>query len=244
MARPFRRLLAWSKRKLQSRSKRQPRPREITLAHVPSPKVKAHELPPPYPTTSPEPIAGTEPLEPLVSQDYSRVQNPGDVCMPAPPPPKRTLRTAANAAAHCATLGMLHALAGGRPEVVAVRAVKAMAVAMSTSQSYAAFVAAAAAAESVASIYAEQPTGCGSWPPEMASHRVRDAYNDALDTVMGPDENFWPLAFDDDFGLAQATPRPRIPFTTDSTAFCESSPERLNAVRDLTLNLIMWQQRT
>lgn len=128
--------------------------------------------------------------------------------------------------------------------MVAVRAVKAMAVAISTSQSYAAFVAAAAAAESIASIYAEHPTGRGSWPPEMAAHRVRDAYNDALDTVMGPDENFWPLASDDDFRLAQAMPRPRIPFTTDSTAIFESSPERLNAVRDLTLDLIMCQQRT
>lgn len=150
-----------------------------------------------------------------------------------------TLRLAADAAAYCATLGMLHALAGERPEVVAVRAVRAMTVAISTSRSYAAFIAAATAAESVASICAEDPVGCGDWPPELVAHRVRNDAHNALETALGLDAagHAWPLVFDDDkFHLSKS--RRRNPFPTGGVRSFESSPLRPNAVLDMT-NLVI-----
>lgn len=151
-----------------------------------------------------------------------------------------TLRLAADAAAYCATLGMLHALEGERPEVVAARAVRAIAVAISTSRSYAAFVAAAAAAESVASICAEDPVGCGDWPPELVAHRVRNDAHNALDNAMDPDAAFhaWPLIFDDDeFHLSVS--RRSSPFPTGGFGSFKPSPARQNAVLDMATKFFM-----
>lgn len=157
---------------------------------------------------------------------------PVDVGMPTPPPPMPTLRGAADAAAECATPGMLHALAGERPEVVAVRAVQAMAVATSTSRTYTTFLAASAAAESVVSICAEDPVGCANWPPEVVARRIQTAYTAALDKARGPKtaSNARPLVFDDDFDFSG--PRPRESFHT--------SRECQNVVQGLTSNLVMF----
>lgn len=165
--------------------------------------------------------------------------------MPSPPKPMPTLRGAANAAANCATLGMLYALAGRRPEVVAVRAVRAMAVAISTSRSYAAFIAAAAAAESIASICAKDPSGCGTWPPRLVARHVRNDYQDALDAVMGPDAagDALPLLFNDDDDFHLSRTRPRNPFPIDGIRPFESSPAHQNAVLDMTTNLVMLSMR-
>lgn len=100
MACPFCRIQAWSRRKLQSSSK--PRPRYTTLAPLLPHKRRDHEPPPPYPNVSPEPIAGSETLEPLASRNSSPAQKPADVRMPPPPPPMATLRLAADAAAAAA----------------------------------------------------------------------------------------------------------------------------------------------
>lgn len=191
-----------------------------------------HEPPPPFPINSPKATAESEILEPPITRNPSQAQMPVDVGMPTPPPPMPTLRGAADAAAECATLGMLHALAGERPEVVAVRAVRAMAVAISTSPAYTTFSAAAAAAESVASICAEDPIGCANWPPELVARRVQNAYTAALDRVRGPKaaNNARPLVFDDDFDLSST--RPRESFHT--------SRECQNAAQGLTSNLIMF----
>lgn len=228
MACPFCRLRAWSRRKTRSSS--EPWPRKTSLARVLSHRRRDHELPPPYLIPSPKPTAESEIVEPLVSRDPSRAQMPVDVGMPTPPPPMPTLRGAADAAAECATLGMLHALAGERPEVVAVRAVQAMAVATSTSRAYTTFLAASAAAESVASICAEDPIGCANWPSELVARRVQNAYTAALDRARGPKaaNNARPLVFDDDFDLSSTRPR-------ESS---HTSRECQNAVQGLTSNLV------
>ena len=147
-----------------------------------------------------------------------------------------TLRTAATAAAHCATLGMLHALAAERAERVAIRAVRAMGVALSTSPYYAAFIGAAAAAESVALIVAEDPVGCADWPPEKVARRVQNYFNDALDTMAPETEgNAWPLAFDDDFHLAWSRLRNPSPIRS-----FDSSPEPPYPAQGVTANLPMF----
>lgn len=236
---PICRLRAWSRRKLQSSSK--PWSRKASLVHALPHKERHHEPPPPYPNARPESIAGRASPEPLIPRDSSRAQNPVDVRMPPPPPRMPTPRTAADAAANCATLGMLHALAGDQPETIAIRAVRAMAVAISTSPSYAAFIAAAAAAESVASVCAEDRASRGNWPPDLVARRVLRDYNDALDTVMGPEfaGDTWPSSFNVGFHLPGPRPRPRQSSPAESTSLFKSSPVRQNPVVDITTNLIM-----
>lgn len=234
------RVRAWSRRVLQSISER--RPRRAAAAPVLPLEQRDHEPPPPYPS---------EPLDPLASPKSLRARTMMDVHMPLPPPPMATLRQAADAAAYCATLGTLHALTGERPEEVAARTVEAITVAVSTSRSYGAFVAATAAAQSVASICAEDPIGCGDWPPEVIVRRVRNDAHDAINHALGPNaaKHAWPLIFDDDnFHMSSSRPRSssrrrsssprRNPFPTGGFSSFEPGPAPPNTVLNVT-NLVM-----
>lgn len=86
---------------------------------------------------------------------------------------------------------MLRSLDEPDPTMVAARTAQAIAVAVSTSRSYGAFVAAVTAAESCALLLAEDTRGV--IPPDRFGERTRNALYAAVDTAMAADAGITPI---------------------------------------------------
>lgn len=236
MACLFCRIEACLKRKLMSL--RKPRPRYTSLACVgTTPPVASaledlHDLgakfegvtegtraldgpPPQCRLPLPQDIEGSETLETLRARNPPRlIEKAGsDSSVPLPPLPKETLEETCNNAAYTATLGMCWTCIEPRREMVAARTIQAISVAVSTSRSYAAFIAAITAAESIALIYAEAPVpSVDDLPDRNIIRRQKNAYNKALDAAIAADAETdaapraWPFHFVD--GIQSSASRP------------------------------------
>ncbi|KAL2274291.1 hypothetical protein FJTKL_03545 [Diaporthe vaccinii] len=133
-------------------------------AASPSPGSQTDRLPPSYDTLYP-PAASTAPDTPRSrlpetastrgTENINTLRNGNPRLALDPPLPKHTRFQTAEAAAKTAMLGMARALGQSDPAVVAAHTAQAIAVAVSTSRSYTAFVAATTCAESAALISAE-----------------------------------------------------------------------------------------
>ncbi|KAK2597573.1 hypothetical protein N8I77_012352 [Diaporthe amygdali] len=224
------RLCAWLQRKLGSKGETQPQetipagpypqpaPKPGSIGETPSretiprgsnpqqdPTSQEDTPPPPYATLdlrdgTPQPPINTDKN---VSLETLRARNPpcegSDI---VGPPPNNTMPIeAAKAAASTAVNGYLRALDEQDPKMVAARTAQAIAVAASTSRSYAAFLAAVTAVESAALLAIEDARDrapCGQLR-ERTRHAVHTAANtamaaDADTTRVGP----WPYSI---FGI-------------------------------------------
>lgn len=159
------RFRAWLRRRMRSSGKTLPQ--ETTFGNSnprPAPNIQTEAPPPPYDVLdlldddTPEPPRYTDQS---VTVEALRAQNPatrppcGDTQIMRPPLHKRTHVGAASAAASRTAIGVVRALDEPDPRMVAARTAQAIAVAVSTSRSYAAFVAAVTAAESAALLLVE-----------------------------------------------------------------------------------------
>lgn len=168
-----RRFHAWLRRKLRLGGKTQPK--ETTSPDPPAPPSIQKGAPPPPPydaldlnKITRQPLSSTEASESIEITggseiiDILRARNPPARPRPGhetlilrPPGHWTTPFEAARGAATAALIGMLRSLDESDPSMVAARTAQAIAVAVSTSRSYAAFVAAVTAAESCAYLNAE-----------------------------------------------------------------------------------------
>lgn len=103
--------------------------------------------------------------------------------------------TAVEAAASVAVIGMIRALDEPNPRMVAVRTAQVIAVAVSTSRSYAAFVAAVTAAENSALLLIEKEKDRENGPPDRCSVRQRqtNAIYAAAVTATAADAGITPI---------------------------------------------------
>ncbi|KAJ0110198.1 hypothetical protein J7T55_000630 [Diaporthe amygdali] len=184
------RVRAWLRRKLASKS--ETRPRE-TMPGDPdqqkNPTSQKDTSPPPYATLdlrdgTPQPSIATDenvPLETLRTRNPPRAGS--DIV--GPPPHSTAPIEAAEAAASTAINGYLRALDEKDRRMVAARTAKAIAVAASTSRSYAAFVAAVTAVESAALLAVEDSRERA--PYGQLRERTRNAVHNAANTALAAD---------------------------------------------------------
>lgn len=177
--------------KKESTSNKTRRPQE---AASPSPATQADRLPPSYdtlypPAASPAPdtsrprrrgTAGTRETD-----NINTLRNGNPRLALDPPLPQHTPFKTAEAAAKTAMLGVARAFDQGDPALVAAHTAHAIAVAVSTSRSYAAFVAAATSAESAALIVAESNRHYISSPRRI--QRARNAVRRAAESAVAAD---------------------------------------------------------
>lgn len=195
------RLCTWLLRKVGSREKKQdeemmledlqPRPAPDSQKHTPPPPYTTLDLPRDAQASPPTSTRKPETLEAL--RDRNPVARPPREGLPVlrPPPHKKTPHGAATAAAGIAVIGVIRALDEHDHKMIAARAIRAIAVAVSTSRSYAAFVAATTAAESAALINLE---GCRDKETvSRVEERVRDAIYAAADTALAADAGITPI---------------------------------------------------
>ncbi|KAG8162467.1 hypothetical protein KVR01_008232 [Diaporthe batatas] len=151
------RLRTWLRRRLNFRGKKRSRAFGTSLQQTATPSKQQDFPPPPYNTLDhpspsthelPSSIDGSESLEVL------RARNPATPFLRPPRDETRPLQ-ATELAAQAAVIRMLRALDEPNPTMVAARTAQAIAVAVSTTRSYAAFVAAVTAAESSALLLVE-----------------------------------------------------------------------------------------
>lgn len=195
------RLCTWLLRKLGSREKKQDE--EMMLEDLqprPAPDSQKHTPPPPYttvnlprdaqanpPTSTPKP----ETLEALRNRNpVARLPREGSAVL-RPPKHKKTPYGAARAAAAIAVIGMVRALDEHDRKMIAARAIRAVAVAVSTSRSYAAFVAATTAAESAALICLEADRD--NEAHSRVRQRIRHSGNRAAETALAADAGITPI---------------------------------------------------
>lgn len=152
MACPFCRFGAWLRRRLKSssqssRSRPPPPLRDTSHDRIPlCSYIERHESPPPYQVLPQTTSSGSEDLDNLRAENPP-CSFPGDLGPNMPPPPRETRNETMQAAMITATNGLRRALAEQEPAMVAARAVQGIALAVSTSRSYSACVAATTAAE-------------------------------------------------------------------------------------------------
>lgn len=146
---------------------------------------------PSYETLYPANIAPSRPRPPLVTRSTRETENintlrDGNPRLALDPPlPKRTRIGSADAAARTATIGVSRACRESDPVIAAAHTAKAIAVAVSTSRSYADFVAATTAAESAALLIAEAHRD--NIPSARHRQRVRNAINSAVESATAAD---------------------------------------------------------
>lgn len=200
------RLRAWLRRRMRSSGKTLPRETTFEgLNKQPSSNIQKDIPPPPYNTLdlrrdgTPQALRntdGSETIEALRARNpatrpphkTSRVLNP--------PPHKKTPIGAATAAASSAVIGVVRALDEEDCRMVAARTAQAIAVAVSTSRSYASFVAAVTAAESTAFLLLEAHRD--QEPYIRRRERAGNAIRTAAHTAMAADAGItatgaWPF---------------------------------------------------
>ncbi|POS77958.1 hypothetical protein DHEL01_v203644 [Diaporthe helianthi] len=204
MARNFR---AWLRRKLEFRGKTRRRAcdpsKPETAAHPSTPISKQqNDSPPPYDTLDLPPrsrvifdfqsgIDGSESLEVLRARNPA-ITPPSDT-RPILRPPREAaqLNVAADLAGLAAVDGMIRALDETNPRMVAARTAQAISMAVSTSRSYAAFVAAVTAVESSALLLVEG--GRDECLDEVGRERQANALSAATNVAMAADAGIAPL---------------------------------------------------
>lgn len=194
------RFRAWLRRKLKLSGKTQYYQETASgglKPQIAAPSTQKESLPPPYATLDLMlgSIDGTERIEVLRARNP--ITQPRSKQSPILHPPQHmtTPRTAAKAAASAAVVGMIRALDEPNPRMVAARTAQAIAVAVSTSRSYAAFVAAVTAAESSALLLIERAKEreAGLPHPWSASQRQKNAIYAAAVTAMAADAGITPI---------------------------------------------------
>lgn len=175
----------------------------------PAPDSQKDTPPPPYSTlntpctATPQPATSTCQADTLESL---RARNP--VAQPhrkgspilRPPPHEATADEAALSAAASAIIGIGRALDEQDRRMIVARAIRAIAVAVSTSRSYAAFIAATTAGEHVALMLRESSRDHepSSRVRERTRHAMRTAANTALDAEAGfTPTGAWPCKIHD-----------------------------------------------
>lgn len=193
------RFRAWLRRKLKLSGKTQYQETASSGSkpQTAAPSTQKESLPPPYATLDllPRSIDGSESIEVLRARNPAT--RPPSEQSPILHPPKHMTRptTAVKAAASAAVVGMIRALDEPNPRMVAARTAQAIAVAVSTSRSYAAFVAAVTAAESSALLLIEKEKDRDNSPPARWSVRQRqkNAIYAAAVTAMAADAGITPI---------------------------------------------------
>lgn len=205
-----RRLSAWLRRRLNLRGKTRCRAFGVlkTQTTAPSTQEDSPLSPPPLYATldiPPRSIDGSESLEVLRARNPA-TRPPSDT-HPILRPPRDEARPveATELAAQAAAIGMIRALDEPNPRMVAARTAQAIAVAVSTSRSYAAFVAAVTAAESSALLLVEDYRDHSS--RERCRVRQRNALETATNVAMAADAGItpvgaWPFNIHDTFALS------------------------------------------
>lgn len=195
-----RRLCAWLLRKLEPRDKAQVQETMLEdLQPRPAPDSQKDTPPPPYATldipcdTHPNPPTSTpkpETLEALRARNPDARPHGEGVPVLRPPIHTKTHHGAAKAAAARATIGVIRALDEQDHRMIAARAVRAIAVAVSTSRSYAAFIAATTGAESAALIFREARRD--NETDSQVDERIRHAIRTAAETALAADAGVTP----------------------------------------------------
>lgn len=196
------RFRAWLRRKLKFSGKTRYRETASgrSYPYTAAPGTRKESPPPPYATSDllprsinqlPRSIEGSESIE--VLRAWNPPTQPPSEQVPILRAPRHLIRpnTAAKAAASTAVIGMIRALDEPDPKMVAARTAQAIAVAVSTSRSYAAFVAAVTAAESSALLLIEDCRDNSS--PESCSIRQKNAIRAAANTAMAADAGITPI---------------------------------------------------
>ena len=200
------RFRAWLQRKLKLSGKTQDR-ETATSGSKPqtaAPSTQKESLPPPYATLDllpgsiyqlPRSIDGTESIEVLRARNPATRPPSEQSHILHPPQHMTTPHTAVKAAAAAAVIGIIRALDEPNPRMVAARTAQAIAVAVSTSRSYAAFIAAVTAAESSALLLIEKEKDRDNSPPDRCSVRQRqkNAIYTAAVTAIAADASTTPI---------------------------------------------------
>lgn len=199
MACPFCRFGTWLHSKLISTWHQ-----DISLDRVPLfSYIDRHDSSSPYEVPPSTASNGSEGLEALRARNPPRIP-PGRRCLNTPPPPQETREETIRAAVETATEGVLRATSQKDQPMAAACAVRAIALAVSTSQSYTAFVAAATAAEFEALLCAEDDRRPDSDSYLYPRGRYTNIMNAAFEAVRTADATMddvpftWPFNMDDD----------------------------------------------
>lgn len=193
---------AWLRRKLKSSGKKQhqeavsggrnpPTAAANTRKDCPPPEYDAQGFLPESIHQTPRSTEGSESLEILRARNPATRPLYEDSRILCAPRHETRPIAAAKAAASAAVIGMIGALDESDPNMVAARTAQAIAVAVSTSRSYGAFVAAVTAAESCALLLAED-TRHGT-PLDRCEEHTRNAFHAAVDTAMAADAGLTPI---------------------------------------------------
>lgn len=191
----------WLRRRLRLRGKTRSRASGASKAKTTAPGTQKDSLPPPPPYSAPDllrrsvdelpsSIDGSESLAVLRARNPAIRPHPTQPIL-EPPRDEANLDTATKLAARAAAIGMIRALDETNPRMVAARTVEAIAVAVSTSRSYAAFVAAVTAVESSALLLVEDYRDNSS--RERCRVRQRNALGTATDVAMVADAGIAPV---------------------------------------------------
>lgn len=196
MACPFCRFLAWLQHKLDVRAQKKAaqardaaRTQKIERNRSASLLRRYGYKPPPM---SPPPPGDTENLETLRARIPPRSTIVREEDVFRPPPPTDTVEEACRAAAYAVEWPICLAITEPERELVAARAVQAIATAVSTSPSYPVFVAAVTMAESKALIDSEAPYH--KVPPGISARRRLNALDVAVEAGMAvyAENKAWP----------------------------------------------------
>lgn len=198
MANRFR---AWLRRKLNLSGKTQHRETvsDGSNSQTAAPSTRKESPPPPYATIDllPWSIDGSEDIEVLRARNPATRPPSEQARVSCPPRPITSMRsdTAVKAASAAAVIGTIDALDEPNPSMVAARTAQAIAVAVSTSRSYAAFIAAVIAAESSALLSIENHRDNSL--PDRCFERQKNAIHAAADTALaakaGMPVGSWPF---------------------------------------------------
>jgi hypothetical protein len=203
MARHFR---PWLRRKLKLSGKTQhPETRaayEKSNPQTAAPNTQQDALPPPYSTLDrvPESVVhqpprstGSESIEVLRARNPAARPTREDGPILRPPRHKTRPAAAVRAAASIAVIGIVRALDESDPKMVAAHTAQAVAVAVSTSRSYAAFVAAITAAEVCALLLAEDCRNDTQYDSCRFRTVIKNAISAATDTAIAADAGITPI---------------------------------------------------
>lgn len=178
--------------KKESTSNKTRRPKKTAS---PSPGSHIDRPPPSYDTLYPPPANAAPKKSPSPRQpatvstqeieNINTLRNGNPRLALDPPLPKDSLFKTAEAAAKTAMLGVGLAFAQTEPGLIAAHTAHAIAVAVSTSRSYTAFVAATTAAESAALIIAEKARY--NTPPDRELQHHRNAIRRAAESAVAAD---------------------------------------------------------
>lgn len=201
------RLRAWLRRRIRSKVRTMPREAKSGGANTqPIPKIQNDSPPPPYNTLdllrhgTRQPTAtetdGSETIEFLRARYPATPRRHENSTILTAPPHSTTPIGAATEAAYSAYVGVCRALDETDRRMVAARTAQAIAVAVSTSRSYAAFVAAVNAAESAGFLSFEADRD--QIPYDRARIRAGRAVDTAANAAMAADAGItatgpWPF---------------------------------------------------